>query len=158
MIFCKCRNPVLPVTTFKELSNKIHILAQPCSFIFCQIRFWPRVLWSVCASLQFWTLSLCACRPCPWRSSMYRHHFKLFLQIPLIFLSLSVHVAVSHMQTKHVIQSSEGCSTKRSSPWAGKAQPAVSTLERWPGCCTSVSEIRAEQIRGQAGQGQSVGR
>lgn len=102
----------------------------------------------ICVCLTgIFDLSLCACQPWPCRFSLYRHHLNLFLQIPLIFPSLSVHVAVGHMQKKNVIQRREGCSTK-SSPWSGKTQPAVSTLERWSGCCTSVSEIRAEQIRG----------
>jgi len=56
-------------------------------------------------------------------------------------------VAVSHIQ-KPYTKDTGGRAAAQSSPWVGKAQPAVSTTERWPGCCTSVSEIRAEQIRG----------
>lgn len=58
-------------------------------------------------------------------------------------------MAFSHMQKPYPEHmGGRAVVLKRSSLWVGEARSAVSTPERCPGCCTSVSEIKAEQIRG----------
>lgn len=80
--------------------------------------------------------------------------FELISPNQLHFCTLSAHMAFSHMQKPYPEHmGGRAVVLKRSSPWVGEAQPAVSTLERSPGCCTSVTELKPEQIRGSCRMG-----